>query len=95
MKNLNTKDFRPEESLDSIFTRLIAKKDNITEQGVTVDYISQQREKLIYPNVRYEVGSTYGGYDHDGLLFLTQNELAAIGELISELMKELQAKNAV
>lgn len=89
MTNLSTEKFRPEESLDSIFTRLIAAKDNVDQKEVTVEYIRQQREKLIYPNVRYNVGSTYGGYDHDGLLFLTRNELKDIGELIDEFMLEV------
>lgn len=78
-----------EVNLDKIFTRLIAKELNVEESKVTVEFIRQQREKTIYPNIRYNVGSAYGGYDHEGLLFLTRNEFKEIGKMVDEFMLEI------
>jgi hypothetical protein len=64
-----------EETLDQLLTRLIAKKDNISEEQVTLEYIRQQRKEEFYPTTRYNVSSSYGGYCSHHLKFLTRQEI--------------------
>ena len=42
-----------------MLTRLIAEKDKTEPKAITIKYIRQQREKLIYPNARHNIGSNY------------------------------------
>jgi len=41
---------KPGETLDEMFSRLIAAVDGIRPEEVTVEYIHNQREEKIYPN---------------------------------------------
>jgi hypothetical protein len=67
-----------DESLDVLFTRLIADQDNVNQNNVTPEYIRKQREEKIYPNQTFDLGSDYGGYDGFGLTFLSRNEIKKI-----------------
>jgi hypothetical protein len=77
-----------DESLDELLSELIAENDGVAPNAVTPAYIREKREKEIYPVVRYEVGSAYGGYATDGLTVSTRNELEALAERVE---KEQQA----
>lgn len=90
MNNFYKRD-REKESLESYLTRLIAKTDNIREEDVTVEYIEKQRNQLIYPEVRHEIGSDYGGYDGSGLTFYTRRELDEMEESVDSRLRELIA----
>ena len=77
------------DTLEDRFNRIIAKLDNISEQDVTVEYIRQQREKIIYPTTRFDSGSEYGGYDGKGLKFLTRNEFDELERKVNIRQKSI------
>ncbi len=56
---------------------LIARREGVRPEDVTVEYIRLQRELRLYPTTRYNLSGTMGGYDPTGLLFLTRNEFDA------------------
>ena len=66
------------ESLDSLFTRLIAECDNVNQRDVTVEYIRERREEKIYPDRHFNLGSKYGGYEGFGLTFLTRRQIDSL-----------------
>jgi len=79
---------KPAVSLDEYLTSLIAAEDGVSPETVTVEYIREQREHRFYPSTRYNIGSSYGGYDGTGLKFLTQEEFEALDQrLDAELAK--------
>ncbi len=65
--------------LDNRFDFIIAKKAGVNPNQVIGEYISQQRERHVYPTARYNCGV--------GLLSFTGNELEEIGEVIDAYMK--------
>lgn len=67
-----------EESLGSLFSKLISEQEGVEQKDVTPDYILEQREKKIYPNQTFDLGSRDGGYDGFGLTFLTRKEIEKI-----------------
>ena len=69
------------EDLGTLFTRKIAEMEGIPVEKVTVEYIRQQREKRIYPNIKYEAPL--------GLWFFTGKELDRIEFLNDEFMNNL------
>jgi hypothetical protein len=79
---------RKGESLDSLFTRLIAEKEGVATEKITVEYIRQQREKRFYPFMRYDIGCDYGGYDDD-LHFYTRDEFDEIEKKVDEVMSHI------
>lgn len=76
------------ESLAQLLNRLIAEKDRITPEQVTVAYIRHQREKLFYGSSRYNISSSYGGHSLIGLTSLTRNESDRITKIIDEIIQE-------
>lgn len=45
---------------------------------VTTVYIQTQREKLVYPKMRLELGTKYGGYNSRDLKFLSRDEMGVL-----------------
>jgi hypothetical protein len=68
------------EEVDSYLKCLIAEKEGISPEQVSVRYIHEQREKRIYKTKRYDIGSDYGGYDSSGLTVLTGEQLDEIDD---------------
>lgn len=68
------------QELDAYLTKLIAAQEGIDQEKITVSYIQEQREKLIYKTKRFDISSQYGGYDLTGLKVLTRQELEAIDD---------------
>ena len=66
------------EPLAQFFCALIAARDDVPVEEVTLDYIREQREKRVYPTARYEVHSTYGGAQQHDLRQLTRQEVEKI-----------------
>jgi len=66
------------EGLNKIFTNLIAKKNGVKPEEVTVEYIGQQREK-IHPNTRFKP-------PYNNLISFTKNELKGVGRYIDSVM---------
>lgn len=79
----------PAETLGVFLDRLIAARDGIRPEEVTLRYIHEQREKRLYPATRYEIGSSYGGYTIAGLRFLTLNEYKEIEERVEAKLAAL------
>jgi hypothetical protein len=61
--------------LGDVLDRLIADADGIRPDQVTEAHILKQRETKIYPRLRYNIPSEYGGYDLTGLEVNTRSEL--------------------
>ncbi len=78
---MNAETSTPIEGLDTFLTNLIAKKEGISPEEVTIEYIHEQREKKIYPNTRYECGS--------GLTSYTRKELEEIQEKVDAEMEAI------
>jgi len=74
-------------NLDSVFTRLIAEKEGIQPDKVTVAYIHAQREKRFYPKTRYNIGTEYSGYNTTGLKILTSNEFDEIEDRVDKFLQ--------
>ncbi|MFH1787224.1 MAG: hypothetical protein ABH811_00305 [archaeon] len=55
---------------------LIAKAEGINPEDVTVTYIHEQREKNIYPNVRYDCP--------EELILMTRNEFDELEKAVWE-----------
>ncbi|MHB9075689.1 MAG: hypothetical protein ACYC6G_19465 [Desulfobaccales bacterium] len=89
MEQQNTTNFPPEESLKSFFSRLIAANDKVKESDISVDYIRKKREESLYPYVRINHGSDYGGYEHLGLISLSTQELNLIGSKVEDIMQDI------
>ncbi len=66
------------QAMDNYLKQLIADKDGIKPEQVSVRYIHEQREKYLYKTKRYDIGSDYGGYELSGLTVLTGTELDEI-----------------
>jgi len=66
------------QELDAYVTKMIASREGVKPENVSVRYIHEQREQHIYKTKRYDVGSSYGGYDVTGLKVLTGMELEAM-----------------
>jgi hypothetical protein len=64
--------------LDELLTQLIANADGVPPERVTTVYIQTQREKLVYPKMKFELGSKYGGYNSRDLKFLSRDEIGAL-----------------
>lgn len=64
--------------LSELLGHLIANEDGVRPECVTPTYIQAQREKLVYPQMRFELGSRYGGYNTHGLTFLNRSEIEAL-----------------
>lgn len=69
-----------DEPLEELFKRLIAARDGVNTDDVTVQYIHEMREKKLYPTTRYDISSEYGGYDQTNLAVLTGQELDALAK---------------
>lgn len=65
--------------LNEYLKNLIAKKDCVKPEEVTLQYIHNQREKRIYPNTRYDCPI--------GLKSFTRNELEQLEEAVDNYMK--------
>jgi hypothetical protein len=89
MTHQSTTEFPPEESLGSFFARLIADNDKVKESDVTVDYVLKKRKESLYPHVRINHGSDYGGYEHLGLSSLSKEELDLIGSKVDDIMQDI------
>ncbi len=76
--------------LDSLFIKLIAEKDNVKPEKVTVEYIHEQREKKVYPKMRYEIGTDYSGYNETGLTFLSGEEFDEIEREANKFLDNLE-----
>jgi hypothetical protein len=64
-----------EDGLEKYLERLIAEREHVRPEQVTEEYIRNERARKIYPNVRYETDSGYGGYCTIGLQVLTRDEI--------------------
>lgn len=73
-------------NLGQYLTQLIAAADAVRPEEVTPEYIHEQRETRIYPHVRYNLGSDYGGYCSDGLEFLTVEEFNRLRQEIDSYL---------
>lgn len=77
---------KPEADLGKYLRSLIATEDKIRPEDVTVGYIHCQRKKHLYPTTRYNVGSSYGGYNEGGLQFMTQIEFDTLTASVDQRM---------
>ena len=75
-------------SLDEYLKRLIAERDGVKPEDVTPSYIREQREKRIYPKVRYCNCSEYGGYNLNGLEVYTREELEKKDKQATEWLEQ-------
>jgi hypothetical protein len=75
--------------LDSLFTRLIAEKENIPPEKVTVDYIHEQRKRRFYRKIKYKEGTEYSGYNTIGLSFLSGDEFDEMDKKINRFLEEI------
>ena len=69
----------PDVDLDQYLRQLIAAHDGTTPDRVDIQYRRERRIRDFYPTARYidgagAQGSSYGGYDATGLLYLTLEE---------------------
>lgn len=80
---------RARQELDRFFREKIAERDQIPADEVTTEYIRKERERKFYPNLRYDIGSNYGGYSGVGLHFSTRHE---IEEREERMMDDLRAQ---
>ena len=85
---------RARNELDSFFRKKIAEKDRIRDEDVTTEYVRKERERRFYPNLRYDIGSSYGGYSGVGLHFSTLRELEDREERIMRDLEEDRPKSA-
>ncbi|MGB5834987.1 MAG: hypothetical protein WBG92_23795 [Thiohalocapsa sp.] len=67
-------DLRPNETLDAYLTRIIAADNDVTQDEVTSEWISEQREKTIYPSARFRKTSVVGGKLTNGLRSLSRRD---------------------
>ena len=81
------RDTKKKETLDGLLTHIIAEKDGVSEAEVTVEYIRQQRSKRFYPTTKYNIGSSYGGYNHGQLESLNRQEIDRLIERANEPVK--------
>ena len=77
-----------QETLEQYLTRLIAAHEGIQPSQVTLEYIRNQREKLVYPDTRYDTCSNYGGYRNDGLEVLTRSEVEQLEQEMIHWLEE-------
>jgi len=73
-------------SLNECLINLIAEKDGVKPEEVTGDYIHKQREKIIYPNMRFNLGPNY---TLCGIKSFTLDQLNRIESIVSELMQHV------
>lgn len=76
------------EGLEKYFERLIAKKESVRPEDVTEEYIRNERSRKIYPVVRYDIDSNYGGYCSTGLMVLTRDEIKNATSQMEQARKE-------
>jgi hypothetical protein len=76
-------------TLEELLTRLIATQEGIRQDEVTVEYIHEQRKQHLYPTIRYDIGTEYGGYSTEGLKFFTQDELEDIEQQVDRQLAKL------
>jgi hypothetical protein len=81
------------EALDYRLKCLIAEKEGIKPEQVTVSYIREQREKRLYKTIRYNIGSEYGGYDLTGLKVFTGDELDDFEKHADEFFNSIAAES--
>lgn len=74
--------------LSDLLTRLIADSDSVSEAQVTVEYIQNRREKAIYPETRYHIGSDYGGYHNHHLEVMTRDELDKLAHQVDDAISK-------
>jgi hypothetical protein len=82
------------EGLERFFQRLIAARDGVRPEDVTEEYIRKQRAAVVYPNVRFEVSSRYGGYDTTSLQVLTRSEVAAVEDRVERAARAFGIEKA-
>ena len=69
--------------IDEYFSGLIAEREGISPEEVTVAYIHEQREKRIYPNIRYY---------SPGLRSFSRNELDQLQEKVDAEIEAILAE---
>ena len=81
----------PSESLRQYLRRRIAELDGVSPEEVTPEYIRKQREKRIYPKLKFDISSDYGGYSGEGRTFLTGEELDALDQEVDDIIAKRRA----
>lgn len=77
------------ENLERFVVRLIAEQENVEPDDVTLDYIRRQRDNNVYPKMRFERSSQYGGYIvHDDFVNYSRDE---IKRLVKESFEGLKS----
>ena len=72
------------EDLKTFFGRLIAKRDGVKPEEVTLEYIRERRKEPWYKKIRFDIGSDYGGYEVHGLKFYTEEEMEEMERRVDE-----------
>jgi hypothetical protein len=85
MESLDVKLPRTED-LEKLLTMLIAEREKINEDEVTLGYMRARREKDIYPNRTYKRESEQGGWVGHGLISLSNHGFDRIEEINDELL---------
>jgi len=71
------------------FKELIAERTGVRPEDVTPEFIRERRKTL---KVEIEDGNDYGGWAHDGLEHLTDEEVEAAKKSFEDLVAESTAK---
>lgn len=73
-------------ALTETFKKLIAERTGVRPEDVTAEFIRDRRKTL---QVEIDDGNDYGGWSHDGLEHLTDEEVKAAKKSFEELVAEV------
>lgn len=81
-------------ALNKLITELISSRMGIKPEQVTMEYIHGWRERELYPQGRFEFGTTYrGGYGGVGRKVLTADEVEAQSDKAKAFFRKLNNGN--
>ena len=76
--------------MEKKLNRLIAEIDGVEPaEDVNVDYLLENRSKRVYPIIKFDHDSEYGGYDIEGLLNLSRDDLENLDTEADEFLEEI------
>ena len=78
--------------LDDILDQYIASNGGIEITDINFEYIMQRRINNIYPTIKYNIDSLYGGYSTLGLAIYSKVELDRIEENAETILFDLSKK---
>jgi hypothetical protein len=77
-------------ALDKLITELISSKMGINPEQVTTEFIHLWREEKLYPQGRFEFGTTYyGGYNGVGRKVLTAEDVMVQSDRAEAFFRKL------